>query len=69
MARDSYDESKMADVTIPKGLTGHEIISDNLYNKGTAFTNAERIALRLDGLLPPVVNTIEEQDSENSKIL
>ena len=53
----------MADVTIPKGLSGHEIISDNLYNKGTAFTHAERVALKIDGLLPPVVNTIEEQEA------
>ena len=49
----------MSDVKIPEGMTGHEIINDNLYNKGTAFTNAERAALRIDGLLPPVVNTIE----------
>jgi malate dehydrogenase (oxaloacetate-decarboxylating)(NADP+) len=56
-------ERNMVDVTIPKGLTGHEIISDHLYNKGTAFNNAERIALRIDGLLPPVVHTIEEQEA------
>ncbi len=53
----------MADITIPKGLSGREIIYDNLYNKGTAFNNEERIALKIDGLLPPVVNTIEEQEA------
>ena len=53
----------MTEVTIPEGLSGHEIINDNLYNKGTAFTNAERIALGIDGLLPPVVTTIEEQEA------
>jgi len=52
----------MTDVTIPKGLSGHEIMNNHLYNKGSAFTDAERIALRIDGLLPPVVNTIEEQE-------
>ncbi len=52
----------MTDITIPQGLSGHEILSDNLYNKGSAFTPAERAALKLDGLLPPVVETIEEQE-------
>ena len=52
----------MTDLTIPAGLTGHEILSDNLYNKGSAFTPAERSALKLDGLLPPVVDTIAEQE-------
>ncbi len=52
----------MTDITIPQGLSGHEILSDNLYNKGSAFTPAERAALKLDGLLPPVVDTIDEQE-------
>ncbi|MDJ0830632.1 MAG: NAD-dependent malic enzyme, partial [Desulfobacterales bacterium] len=52
----------MGNITIPKGLTGQEILNDNLYNKGMAFTNAERIALGIDGLLPPMVSTIEEQE-------
>ncbi|UCG11963.1 MAG: NAD-dependent malic enzyme [Deltaproteobacteria bacterium] len=41
--------------------TGHQILNDHFYNKGTAFTEAEREALEIDGLLPPVVNTLEEQ--------
>jgi malate dehydrogenase (oxaloacetate-decarboxylating)(NADP+) len=53
----------MADVTIPKGLSGHDLLNDHLYNKGSAFTDAERVALKIDGLLPPVVNTIEEQEA------
>ncbi len=53
----------MTDISIPKGLSGHKIIHDNLYNKGTAFTHEERAALKIDGLLPPVVNTIEEQEA------
>lgn len=32
-----------------------------LTNKGTAFSPEERVALKLDGLLPPQVNTLEQQ--------
>jgi malate dehydrogenase (oxaloacetate-decarboxylating)(NADP+) len=41
--------------------TGHELLNHNVYNKGTAFTREERRALHIDGLLPPVVTTIEDQ--------
>jgi malate dehydrogenase (oxaloacetate-decarboxylating)(NADP+) len=40
---------------------GVEILRNPLLNKGTAFTEAERDALGLRGLLPPKVHTIEEQ--------
>ncbi len=40
---------------------GEDILHDPLLNKGTAFTRAEREALGLRGLLPPHVNTLEEQ--------
>ncbi len=32
-----------------------------LLNKGTAFTAEERAALKLDGLLPPTINDLEQQ--------
>lgn len=41
--------------------TGHQLINDPTLNKGTAFTSEERIALGLRGLLPPGINTMEEQ--------
>ena len=41
--------------------SGVQLLRDPVYNKGAAFTLTERRALRLDGLLPPKVFTIEEQ--------
>ena len=40
---------------------GDALLVDPLTNKGTSFTIAERAALNLEGLLPPVVSTIEQQ--------
>ncbi len=40
---------------------GAALLQDPLLNKGAAFTRAERLALGLEGLLPPKVSTIEEQ--------
>jgi malate dehydrogenase (oxaloacetate-decarboxylating)(NADP+) len=40
---------------------GAALLTDPLFNKGTAFTERERDALGLRGLLPPRVFTLEEQ--------
>ncbi len=42
-------------------ITGQAILEHPLLNKGSAFTQAEREALGLLGLLPPHVATIDEQ--------
>ncbi len=42
-------------------LDGIALLRLVLTNKGTAFTPDERVALGLDGLLPPQVNSIEQQ--------
>jgi malate dehydrogenase (oxaloacetate-decarboxylating)(NADP+) len=42
-------------------LRGVAVLHDPRLNKGTAFTDAERDALGLRGLLPPRILTIEEQ--------
>ncbi len=41
---------------------GVKILHDPVRNKGTAFTDAEREALKLTGLLPPRVHSIAEQE-------
>ena len=42
----------------------HSILNDPLLNKGTAFTQEERKELDLIGLLPPYVQTLEEQAAQ-----
>ena len=41
--------------------TGYERLRNPRLNKGTAFTEAERRAYGLEGLLPPAVTKIELQ--------
>jgi len=49
----------------PAGVTpfprGTALLTNSLLNKGTAFTERERDALGLRGLLPPRVFTLEQQ--------
>ena len=42
-------------------VTGSELLSDPMLNRGTAFTLEERKALDLVGLLPSAVTTLDEQ--------
>ncbi len=42
-------------------MRSKDILNDPLLNKGSAFTQAERDALKLNGLLPYHVSTIQEQ--------
>ena len=42
-------------------LKGVDWLNNPVFNKGTAFTDTERDALGLRGLLPPHVNTMEQQ--------
>jgi malate dehydrogenase (oxaloacetate-decarboxylating)(NADP+) len=46
------------DPALPRGV---DLLRDPALNKGTAFTDAERDALGLRGLLPPLIATQEEQ--------
>jgi malate dehydrogenase (oxaloacetate-decarboxylating) len=50
-------------------LTGPDLLSNPLLNKGTAFTEGERDAFGLHGFLPPHVGTLEEQLSRRLRAL
>ena len=45
-------------------MRGHDILNNPFKNKGTAFTQEERLELGLVGLLPPYVQTLEEQAAQ-----
>lgn len=42
-------------------LSGKDLMSNPMLNKGTAFDYEERIRFDLHGLLPPVIETLEQQ--------
>lgn len=50
-------------------LSGYELLADPQLNKGTAFSEAERDAFDLHGLLPPSVLTLDEQVSRRLQAL
>ena len=45
-------------VKTPRGM---DLLNQQLLNRGTAFTHEERTKVGLDGLLPPQVETLDEQ--------
>jgi len=52
---------RVAEVIPPRIPRGMDLLDTPLLNKGTAFTDEERTQFGLHGLLPPCVETLEEQ--------
>jgi malate dehydrogenase (oxaloacetate-decarboxylating) len=52
---------RVAEVVSPRIPRGMDLLDTPLLNKGTAFSDAERTQFGLHGLLPPHVETLEEQ--------
>jgi malate dehydrogenase (oxaloacetate-decarboxylating) len=52
---------KPESIIIVTDQSGKDLMSDPVLNKGTAFTEEERTEFGLYGLLPPVVETLEQQ--------
>src|SRR5690349_13345144 len=53
--------NRQANRHVETALSGYELLNDPLLNKGTAFTEAERDAFDLHGLLPPHVAELDYQ--------
>jgi len=57
-------EQKQVKYVVPRtssSLHGYELLRNPKFNKGLGFTHEERRALHLEGLLPEIVKTQEEQ--------
>jgi len=55
------DFEKLLPLRVPHETRGLNLLHDPLFNKGTAHSTSERERLGLRGLLPPRVETMEEQ--------
>jgi malate dehydrogenase (oxaloacetate-decarboxylating) len=50
-------------------LTGPDLLSNPLLNKGTAFTDAERDVFGLHGFLPPHIGSLDDQINRRMEVL
>ena len=61
MSAESPASNHAGEAVVRTRLSGYDLLLNARLNKGTAFTEQERDAFALHGLLPPAVGTIEEQ--------
>ncbi|MET7331109.1 NAD-dependent malic enzyme [Nonomuraea sp. NPDC005650] len=57
----SFMFAEQPDGSYVTSLRGQAVLHEPLLNKGTAFSREERAELGLEGLLPPVVESLDEQ--------
>ena len=65
----SYSPDQDHVFTLPPELFGYRLLADPRLNKGTAFTEEERTAFGLHGLLPLTVFNIEDQVRRRIQVL
>lgn len=51
------------DLRVGDGIRGMELLNRQVVNKGTAFTEEERLHFGLHGLLPPHIESLDEQSA------
>jgi len=54
-------KQQMTQSDLPDGLRGMDLLNHQGLNKGTAFKEEERSKFGLHGLLPPHIESLEEQ--------
>ena len=65
----TYCQPEARERTRQVSLSGYDLINTPRLNKGTAFSDFERDAFELHGLLPPHVGTLDEQIQRRMKAL
>jgi malate dehydrogenase (oxaloacetate-decarboxylating) len=63
------EESKAKSSVVRTSLHGIELLSNSRLNKGTAFTQEERDAFGLNGLLPPHIGSLDDQRERRKRVL
>lgn len=69
MTDNSIERRKYRSDYVETNLCGWDLLSQPIYNKGTAFTEQERDLFHLHGLLPPDLGTMETQIERRLKVL
>ena len=69
MSGASPDSKDAKQAVVRTRLSGYDLLLDSRLNKGTAFTEEERDAFGLHGLLPPHVGTLDDQLVRRKKAL
>ena len=58
-----------ADSPVRIHLTGYDLVTKPMLNKGMAFSERERDVFRLHGLLPPHIGTLDEQIERRLRVM